>query len=46
MSTVATDYRRVLGEVLQQRGPGPSVFPGYASPGPLGLFGDAAPHKA
>jgi hypothetical protein len=43
---VATDYRRILGEVLQQRNSGAAVFPGYTSPGPLGLFGDTASHKA
>jgi uncharacterized protein (DUF1501 family) len=38
--SVATDYRRVLTEVLQQRGAKPEshVFPGYAYPGPLGIF--------
>lgn len=38
---VATDYRRVLAEVLQQRSPAAAVFPGYASPGPLGIFAAA-----
>ena len=44
---VATDYRRVLTEVLEMREGRrlPALFPGYADPGPLGLFG-AAPRKA
>jgi uncharacterized protein (DUF1501 family) len=38
---VATDYRQVLTEILQRRGPERAswVFPGYAYPGALGLFG-------
>ena len=38
---VATDYRRVLVEVLGQHGgasPAAGLFPGYRYPGPLGLF--------
>ena len=44
---VATDYRRVLTEVLETREGKrlPTLFPNYAYPGPLGLFG-AAPTKA
>ncbi|GGF07725.1 hypothetical protein GCM10011611_11530 [Aliidongia dinghuensis] len=44
---VATDYRRVLTEVLEAREGRrlPSVFQGYSYPGALGLFG-AAPGKA
>jgi uncharacterized protein (DUF1501 family) len=38
---VATDYRRVLTEVLEMREGRrlSGVFPNYAYPGPLGLFG-------
>jgi uncharacterized protein (DUF1501 family) len=38
---VATDYRRVLTEILERRSAAPArgVFPAYAYPGPLGLFG-------
>lgn len=44
---VATDYRRVLTEVLEMREGKrlPAIFPAYAYPGPLGLFG-ALPTKA
>ena len=45
---VATDYRRVLTEILEmQRGKRlDAVFANYAYPGPLGLFGDRPPPKA
>ena len=45
---VATDYRRVLTEILEmQRGRRlDGVFANYAYPGPLGLFGDRPPEKA
>jgi uncharacterized protein (DUF1501 family) len=47
---VATDYRQVVSDVLAAHGRGvvpPEVFPGYAYPGPLGLFaGIAAPRAA
>jgi uncharacterized protein (DUF1501 family) len=38
---VATDYRRVLTEILQHRGAAPAahIFPDYPYPGPLGIFG-------
>lgn len=38
---VATDYRQVLTEILRRRGAEPAshVFPGYADPGPIGVFG-------
>ncbi len=42
---IATDYRRVLTELLLQHGGGATpggLFPGYAYPGPLGLFRSAA----
>ncbi len=44
---VATDYRRVLTEVLEMREGKrlPAVFPNYSYPGPLGLFG-GPPGKA
>lgn len=39
--SVATDYRRVLTEILQHRSGEPArhVFPGYVYCGPLGIFG-------
>ncbi|MEI9983750.1 MAG: DUF1501 domain-containing protein [Aliidongia sp.] len=45
---VATDYRRVLTEILEmQRGRRlDGVFANYAYPGPLGVFGDRPPEKA
>ena len=45
---VATDYRRVLTEILEmQRAKRlDGVFANYAYPGPLGLFGDRPPEKA
>jgi len=44
---VATDYRRVLTELLEAREGRrlPTLFPNYAYPGPLGLFG-GPPTKA
>ncbi len=45
---VATDYRRVLTEVLEMREGRhlPAVFPAYAYPGPLGMFTGPMPGKA
>ena len=46
---VATDYRRVLTETLVQHGGGATpanLFPGYAYPGPLGLFRTAVKASA
>lgn len=40
---VATDYRRVLTEILQHRQPAAktALFPNYTYPGPMGIFGKA-----
>jgi uncharacterized protein (DUF1501 family) len=47
---VATDYRRVLSEVVAAHAARPvaaaALFPGYADPGPLGIFAASAARSA